>query len=606
MLQRSLPSEFRLVFAPIKLSLTLVVALFASCGSGPETEQPGANSAETLNALYEDYHQFCMRNYPEWATYEGDNRYSDQLTDWRPEAFSGRMDSLRSFLERAQQTDTAALSPGDQLNRDLFIREMDLALEALAFRPEYQPFGQQSGPHIDFPQIVEIQPLEKPADFAAYFKRLEAFPGLLTACETNTRQGIAAGQVPPRMLMEQVLQQCQTMASYTVEGSPFYRPLIGRKESFGADYDALDAELRRLIETAIQPAYQRLADFLESEYLPACREEPGISALPDGAARYAYAVKSHTTLPLTPDQIFAIGMEEVAAIKAQMEGIKTRTGFNGTMDDFLQYLRTDPQFYYKDKDPMMADYRTILSKMDAALPSLFGRLPQAPYDLKEIEEYRAASAPQAYYYSAPEDGSRPGYFYVNTTRLEARPKYTMTALALHEAVPGHHLQIAIAQELEGLPWFRRNISSTAFVEGWGLYAESLGFEAGLYDDPYQHFGALAFSMWRACRLVVDVGLHHKGWSREQAVAFMMENTANSEADVRSEVDRYIAWPGQALAYKIGERKIMELRRRAEAEMGNRFDLKAFHDRLLEQGPLPLPLLEARMNAWMQASKADAS
>ncbi len=597
---------FRGILAFAKLTSALLLTFLAGCGSGPDKDTTGTNSTDKLNALYEDYRQFCMRNYPEWATYEGDHRYSDRLTDWRPEAFAARMDSLRSFLQRAEQTDSAALSPGDHLNRDLFIREMDLALEALAFRPEYQPFGQQSGPHIDFPQIVEIQPLEKPSDFAAYFKRLERFPELLIACETNARQGIAAGQVPPRILIEQVLQQCQTMASYTVEGSPFYRPLIGRKETFGSEYDALDAELRRLIQTAIQPAYQRLTAFLESEYLPACREEPGISALPDGAARYAYAVKSHTTLSLTPDQIFAIGMEEVAAIQTQMEGIKTQTGFNGTLDEFLAYLRTDPQFYYTDKAPMMAEYRAILDKMDASLPTLFGRLPQAPYGLKEIEEYRAASAPQAYYYSAPEDGSRPGYFYVNTTRLEARPKYTMTALALHEAVPGHHLQIAIAQELEEMPWFRRNISSTAFVEGWGLYAESLGFEAGLYDDPYQHFGALAFSMWRACRLVVDVGLHHKGWSREEAVTFMLDHTANSEADVRSEVDRYIAWPGQALAYKIGERKIMELRRRAEAEMGAQFDVKTFHDRLLEQGPLPLPLLEERMNAWMLAARDDAS
>jgi uncharacterized protein (DUF885 family) len=408
--------------------------------------------------------------------------------------------------------------------------------------------------------------------------------------------------VPPRFLLEQVLEQCRTMANYTVEESPFYRPLLGRSEVFGADYPALDSALRRIILTDIQPAYAALSHFLETEYLPACRDEPGISALPDGAARYAYAIKSHTTLALSPDEIFAIGMEEVAGIKAQMEAIQTRLGFTGTFSDFLSHLRSDPVFYYTDKEPMMAEYRRILAKMDAALPSLFGRLPQAPYDLKEIEDYRAASAPQAYYYSAPDDGSRPGYFYVNTSRLEARPKYTMTALALHEAVPGHHLQIAIAQELEEMPWFRRTISSTAFVEGWGLYAESLGFEAGLYEDPYQHFGALAFSMWRACRLVVDVGIHHKYWTREEAVTFMLAHTANSEADVRSEVDRYIAWPGQALAYKIGERKIMELRRRAEADMGANFDLKAFHDRLLEQGPLPLPLLEARMAAWMQADR----
>ncbi len=281
------------------------------------------------------------------------------------------------------------------------------------------------------------------------------------------------------------------------------------------------------------------------------------------------------------------------------------TGFEGSRSEFFEYVRTDSQFYYSDKEELMQGFRDILKVMDTKLPDLFGILPEAPYELKEMEAYRAASAPQAYYYSAPEDRSRPGYFYVNTYNLPSRPKYTMTALALHEAVPGHHLQITIAQELEGLPWFRENLPSTAYVEGWGLYAEYLGYESDMYKDVYQRFGALTFEIWRACRLVVDVGLHHKKWTREQAVLFMLENTPNSEFDIRSEVDRYIVWPGQALAYKIGELKIKELRKTAEIQLGTNFKIREFHDKVLENGPVPLELLEQNILTWIQ-SKQEAT
>ena len=537
-------------------SVVLVLSLNSACTStaGSESGSP-EEAVRQLELLFEDYNNYCMRNYPTWATYEGDHRFDDRITDMRPEAFAARNDSARAFLKVALSIDTAGLSADDLLNRSLFIREMEDGLESAAFHGEYQPFSQQNGPHIDFPQIVEVQPLSSPSDYPAYLKRLKAFPAQLDQCIQLARLGIASGQVPPRFMMEQVSRQCQTMADYTMETSPFSRPLREMEEELGQAYDSLHHQLLTVIEEQISPAYGRLASFIEQEYLPACREIPGVSALPDGAARYAYSVKHHTTLGISPDEVFAIGEQEVATLKAQMEALVQEIGFEGDLPAFVAKLRSDPQFYYTDKEEMMVEYRAILDKVDQALPTLFGRLPKAPYALKEIEEYRAANAPQAYYYSAPDDGSRPGYFYVNTSNLSARPKYTMTSLSLHEAVPGHHLQIAIAQELEGLPWFRRGISSTAFVEGWGLYAESLGYEMGLYEDPYQHFGALTFGMWRACRLVVDVGLHYKGWTREQAVQYMMANTPNSEADIRSEVDRYIAWPGQALAYKIGERKI---------------------------------------------------
>jgi uncharacterized protein (DUF885 family) len=428
--------------------------------------------------------------------------------------------------------------------------------------------------------------------------RVRAFPTQLEQTQELLKYSISEGNVPPRFTVEQVIAQCRSIGSMDLEESPFNRPLREGSTDLGDALSSIESELNGLITETINPAYLNLADWLEKNWLPMARQEPGIHAVPGGEQKYAYAVRYHTTTDLSPDEVFEIGESEVARIRGLMEELVAGIGYDGDLDSFIDYLRTDPQFYYESKEPMMEEYRRILTQMDEHLPSLFGILPEAPYELKEIEEYRAANAPQAYYYSAPEDRSRPGYFYVNTTNLPARPKYTMTALALHEVVPGHHLQIAIAQELPEMPWFRQNLSSTAFVEGWALYAEALGYETNMYEDPYQQFGALTFEMWRACRLVVDVGIHHKGWSREQAVEYMLERTPNSEADIRSEVDRYIAWPGQALAYKIGELKIKELRAKAEEELGDAFDIKGFHDALLENGPLPLDLLEENVLRWI--------
>ncbi|MGB3016737.1 MAG: DUF885 domain-containing protein, partial [Ignavibacteria bacterium] len=357
--------------------------------------------------------------------------------------------------------------------------------------------------------------------------------------------------------------------------------------------------LKEIISQDINPAFQRLHDFVKNEYLPVCRQEAGVWSLPDGSDRYNLLVKYFTTLDLTYDDVHQTGLSEVARIEKEMNRIKDSIGFNGSVQEFNEFIKKDPEMFYTNKEDLMNGFREILGKMDSKLPELFGRLPKAPYDLKEMEEFRSKSAPAAYYYSAPEDRSRPGYFYVNTYDLPSRPKYTMTALALHEAVPGHHLQIAIAQELKNLPKFRRDGGYTSFVEGWALYAESLGYETGMYEDLYQLYGALIFEMWRACRLVVDTGIHAKKWTREEAVAYMKKYTANSDLDIKSEVDRYIAWPGQALAYKTGEMKIKELRRKSEEALGSKFDIKEFHDTMLNNGALPLPLLEVEINRWIQ-------
>jgi uncharacterized protein (DUF885 family) len=552
----------------------------------------------TLRQLFDDVHEYNMRTYPEWATYEGDHRYNDKLTDNSASGIKARYDSTRMFLSRLLSLNYNDLTDDNKLNYDLFKHSLEEDLEGEKFNYHYIPLGQQGGIHINFPQLTNAQPFQTEEDFKNYFARLRGFKKSVNNVIEHMQSGLNAGVVAPVFIMEQVLQQINNIKETPVESSPFFTPVNTSKGLTQEERNRLSVELKEIIEVEIYPYYGQLYDFIEKEYLPRSRTEPGIWSLPGGEERYMFSVKSYTTTDLTPDMIFEIGMNEVARIRSEMEKVKNKTGFKGTLDEFNNYLKTDGQFYFTDKDDLMTGYRKILSEMDKKLPSLFGILPQAPYDLKEIEEFRAKSAPAAYYYSAPEDRSRPGYFYVNTYDLSSRPKYTMTALALHEAVPGHHLQIAIAQELKDLPRFRRNMGITAFVEGWGLYAESLGYEAGMYIDPYQKYGALIFEMWRAVRLVVDVGIHYKKWTREQAVEFMKSNTALSDLDVKSEVDRYISWPGQALAYKIGELKIKELRKRSEEKLGSRFDVREFHDVVLRNGAIPLPLLEAKVDEWI--------
>lgn len=562
------------------------------------------NRDAELNALFDRYKEYSMHESPEMATYEGDHRYDDRLTDYSNAAATAHYDSLRAFLREAQGFDSTALSPQNRQSRDLFALVLKESLEAEKFHPHYIPLTQQDGLHIGFPQLTETQPLKTLDDYRTYVKRLRAFPKAVDDIIANMRLGMKAQITAQRFSMEQVLEQIHAIADSSADRTPFFQTVERPDASLTAEEKVeVRAMLVAALDDAVLPAYRKLAAFIHDEYLSASHTEDGVWALPDGEERYRLAIRHETTTDLPPDSIFAIGMNEVARITGEMEKVKNSVGFTGTLQEFNKYIvSNDPRLVYAEKQPMMDDYRTILHKVDSALPTLFGRLPKAPYDLKEIEQYRAKSAPQAYYYPAPEDRSRPGYFYVNTYDLPSRPKFSMTALALHEAVPGHHLQIAIAQELTQLPWVRRQMGFTAFVEGWALYAERLGYEMHLYDEPFQRYGALSFDMWRACRLVVDVGLHHKRWTREQAVQFMMEHAANPELDTRSEVDRYAVWPGQALAYKIGQLKILELRAKAEKELGAKFDIRAFHDTILGEGALPLSMLEAQVNAWIEKQK----
>jgi uncharacterized protein (DUF885 family) len=453
------------------------------------------------------------------------------------------------------------------------------------------PITQQDGIHIEFPQIIEIQPFKTVEDYNRYANRLSGFSKQVDDIIVHMRKGMKAKIVLPYYIVQQILDQVYPFFTDDVDSLPFTKPLESFPNSFtDEEKSRIRSKIKFAMDSSIQPAYSNLHMFLLFEYMPACRKIDGIYALPKGKERYAYMIRNETTMDMQPDSIYAIGMSEVNRIEAEMQNIVNELGFKGTAEEFKKQLIKDPKNFYTDKKPMMDEYRRILSIVDSKLPMLFGRLPKSPYDLKEIETYRAASAPQAYYYSAPLDRSRPGYFYVNTYDLPSRPKHTMTALALHEAVPGHHLQIAIAQELPGLPWFRNQIGINAFVEGWALYSESLGHDMGLYQDPYQKFGALAFEMWRACRLVIDAGIHTGKMTREEGVQFMMKHTGNSELDARSEVDRYIVWPAQALSYKLGQMHILTLRKEIEQKLGKKFSLKQFHDAVLAHGPLPLHIL----------------
>jgi len=579
--------------------ITLIASLlFAGCSS--ENKPPVTDANQEIENLFADYKEYCYRNYPTWASYEGDHRYDDRLTDLSDAAEEARYDSLQNFLNRLLAFSYDSLNEANKLNHDLFRWMLEKHLEGRPFHLHYTPIGQQGGIHIDFPQIIEFQQLDSAAHFQRYFTRLKAFSKQVDDVISNMRLGMKAKIVQPKFVMEQTLAQIDGIRNMSTDSIPFMQPLHKVREGISeTEQEQLTTEARQIIEEHVKPAYSKLGDFIRNEYLPSCRIEEGIWALPDGEKRYAAAVAYHTTTHLTADEIYEIGRKEVERISAEMEKLKKVIGFKGSLRDFFNHLRTDKKQQYTSKEDLMNRYREILSRMDKKLPELFGKLPKTPYELKEIEAYRAASAPQAYYYSAPEDQSRPAYFYVNTYDLPARPIYTMTALALHEAVPGHHLQISLAKEKGDVPWFRKDFPATAFVEGWGLYAEYLGYETGMYKDKYQHMGALDFEIWRACRLVVDVGLHKKKWTREQAVQYLLDHSANSETDTRSEVARYITWPGQALAYKIGELKIKELRSKAEQALEDKFDVKAFHDKVLEDGAIPLDLLEKKIQHWVK-------
>lgn len=555
-------------------------------------------TARQMHDLFERHHQFRMQTHPEFATYEGDSRYNDRLSDLSEAAYLAQLKILKGFQQELQALPKAQLSSEDQLNHDMFALMLRQSIEEYRFCPWEMPLNQMTGYQLSLPQLIDFQPLNHAQDYEAYFQRLRGFKQQVQDVIQNLKTGMQHGRVQPKHVIEQVLPQLEQLMSGQAEDSVWMLPLHKTQLEAPAK-ERLGAELSQIISQVIQPAYQQLHTFVRTQYLPACRDSVGVWDLPDGEAFYKYLIEMYTEPGRSADEIHEIGLQEVARIHQEKSALKDQLGFVGSVADFNQHLRSQSAFYFQTEAELWQAYEQIMAEAYAKTPALFHQMPEVPCVLKAVEDYKSKSAPQAYYMPAPEDGSRPGYYYINTYDLPSRPRYAVTALTLHEAIPGHHLQIALAQSLRELPYFRRKMHVTAYIEGWGLYAEYLGYEMNMYQDPYQHYGALAFEMWRACRLVVDTGLHAKKWSRQQAIDFMKRHMANSEHDIAAEVDRYMILPGQALSYKIGELKIKALRRQAEAKLGKQFDLRDFHDVVLRNGSVPLAVLSEQVSHWLQ-------
>jgi uncharacterized protein (DUF885 family) len=558
-----------------------------------------ADSSKTLHALFDEDWQWNLEQYPEAATLFGDNRFNDRLTDFSPEAIERRKAHERAMLDRIRKIQRSRLKGQDLISYDLFLLDKKLNVEGQRFPAELMPIDQMNGVHLTFGQLITNTPFRHSKDYENYLARLAAFPKQIDQLIALMKRGIESRWVQPPVPLRSLASQIEGQISDDPERSPLFQPFQSFPDGVSqADRARVAAAGKKAIADSFTPAMKKLGAFFKETYLPAARQEIGASSLPDGEAFYQYAIRRQTTTSLTAKQIHEIGLKEVARIRREMEDVIQKTGFKGSFAEFLAFLRTDPRFYYTKADDLVAGYSHIAKVADGELPKLFAELPRTPYGVRVIPDYEGPAQTTAYYQASAADGSRAGYYMLNTYKLDTRPKYEMEALTLHEAVPGHHLQIARAQELKGLPDFRRNAGYTAYVEGWALYAESLGPEMGFYADPYSKFGQLTYEMWRACRLVVDTGMHAFGWSRQRAIDFMKDNTAKTENDIIVEIDRYIVWPAQALAYKLGALKIKELRARASKELGARFDVRKFHNAILDDGPLPLDLLEKRMSEWI--------
>jgi prolyl oligopeptidase len=559
-----------------------------------------AGPTEDFHALLDEAWEWQLRENPMMASGLGDRRFNDQWTDNSVAAIERRQDETREFLRRAYAIDRTALSENDQLNHELFRRSLQDRVDLFPFNSHLIPFYQRGGvQNLDSNtsrlRFVTVK------DFEDWIARLGKIDVVIDQTIELADAGIEAGLVSPRILMERIPNQIAVQLVDDAEASPFFKIFAEMPETISdEDQQRLRAQARTVIEETVLPAYRELDEYFDGTYLPASRDTIGLSELPNGKEWYELRARQFTTTQLTPDEIHRIGLDEVARIRGEMQEIIDDLDFAGDFQDFLVFLRTDSQFYYDNPDDLYQAYLATSKRIDPELVNLFGTLPRMPYGVKPIPDSIAPDTTTAYYSRPAADGSRAGIYWVNLYKPEVRPKYEIEVLSVHEAMPGHHLQLAIQQELGDVPNFRRFMGFTAFVEGWGLYSESLGYDLGLYKDPYSKFGALTYDMWRAVRLVVDTGMHYKGWTRQQAIDFFKDNAAKTELDIVNEIDRYIGWPGQALAYKIGQLKIMQIRDRAEIALGDQFDVRAFHDELLGAGALPLDILEQRMDAWLES------
>ncbi len=559
---------------------------------------------DSLAQVIRDHWAWTLEQNPTLATTLGVRDHDDRLGDSSLAAYDTAIVAEKEFLRRLAALDASGFDDQDKLNHSLLTLNLEDDVEADAFGGKFMAITNRAGPHTFVTGLPDELPFFTKSDYDSYVERLGAVPAYIDGVIGRLKAGVNAGWVQPCAPMEGYEQTIRFHVVDAASKSVLMAPFANKPAAIsGRDWKKLNTDAEKAVMNSAVPALAKFADFYEQEYKPACRQQIGASTLPDGAAYYAYRAELYTTTTMTPDAIHALGLTEVARIRKEMDTVIKASGFDGDFEAFQQFLRTDPQFYAKSPEELMEKNSLVAKKIDGELPKLFTRLPRMPYTLKEIPADIAEGTTTAYYEQPAGDGTRAGVYRVNTSKLETRPLYEIEALTLHEAVPGHHFQIALAQELD-LPDFRKYGGFTAFVEGWGLYAESLGLDVGFYEDPYANFGRLSYEMWRACRLVVDTGMHAKGWTRQQAIDFMKDNTALSEHNIEAEVDRYIATPGQALAYKIGQLKIRELRVAAIKELGAKFDLRRFHDAVLENGALPLSLLEDRIDRWIAAEKPE--
>jgi uncharacterized protein (DUF885 family) len=562
------------------------------------------DDAARLHELFKLDWDHSLRDSPEFATEVGYPGQNDRWTDTSLEAIERRKREALAPMKVIESIDRAALDAADQLNYDLYRRNQEESIEGTRFKGEYMAISQLGGVQQGVPDTLEISPRATVKDYEDIIARLNTVPLLIDQNIVLLEKGAAAGITPPRVTLRDVAQQIKELTVADPEKNAALKPFTEfPPEISAAERERLRGEAASALKEKVIPAYAKLYDYFTKEYLPHTRETIAMSDMPDGKAWYAYNVRTTTTTALTPEQIHEIGLSEVKRIRAEMDTVIAQTGFKGSFAQFSKFLRTDPRFFYTNADDLLRGYRDIDKRSDPELARLFGKLPRLTYGVHAIPAVAEKSQTTAYYQPGSLQAGRPGWFCANTYALDTRPKWEMEALTLHESVPGHHLQISLAQEMEGGPEFRKYLGYTAYVEGWALYSEGLGEEMGFYKDPYSKYGELTYEMWRAIRLVLDTGIHSMGWSRQKALDYFTTNSSKNEHDITVEVDRYIVWPGQALAYKIGQMKIRELRAYATKELGDKFDVRQFHDQVLDSGALPLDVLDRRVREWVAAQKA---
>ena len=581
---------------------TFVVLIALASTVGAAQNPPLDARVKTLNSIFSDYWEDLLKHQPDFASTIGDNRYNDQLPDYSVQAYNESLARGRAFLSRLTEVDAAGMTDQEQLSKDLLVRTLIENQQEARFKPWELPVNQFYGLQVGLPQLVAQLSFNSVKDYDDYIARLKKVPLAFQQTTDDMSIGMEDRREPPAYLMEKVLTQVNTIANEKPQDSPFALPLKKFPTSVSATEQArIKEELLAAIAGQVNPAYLRFGKFLQTQYIPNGRKDPGIWALPDGEAYYRFLVKQSTTTDMTPEQIHQIGLDQVKQDEEQLLAIAQKLGF-ADIKALEAAAAKNPKLYPTSKEQLLDAYRGHLDQMRPKLPQLFGRLPKAPLVVMPVPEYAEKDQAAAYYEHGTPDGSRPGTVFVNTYKFETRPLYSTEAIAYHEGLPGHHLQISIAQELTGIPQFRKYTYYTAYTEGWGLYAERLGKDIGFYQDPYNDYGRLEADIWRAIRLVVDTGVHSKHWTRDQMVDYFHQHSAIPDADVQAEVDRYIAWPAQALGYKVGQLKLLELKAKAQQALGDRFDIRAFHDQVLDSGALPLDYLEQRIDTWIAQQK----